>query len=73
LRRPFEEPVTSHAFFIWLRQTGAGTGLVAATMNLLIRLCFGALPHKDVNYFALQHRSCAPMTKDFTGELFVPQ
>jgi hypothetical protein len=44
-----------------------------ATMNLLIRLCFDAPPHKDVNSFALQHKKIRKRDKDFTGELFVPQ
>jgi hypothetical protein len=41
-------------------------------LNLLMRLCFGACPHEYVNYFAPQHKTGALTTKDFTGELFIP-
>jgi coenzyme PQQ precursor peptide PqqA len=41
-----------------------------ANMNLLIRLCFDAPPHKDVNSFALQHKKIRRHDKRFHWRTF---
>jgi coenzyme PQQ precursor peptide PqqA len=41
-----------------------------ATMNILTRLCFGAPPHKDVNYFAPQHKKMGSQSKRFHWRTF---
>jgi hypothetical protein len=41
-------------------------------VNLLIRLWFDGGTQNCVSAFAMQHGKSGYLTKDFTGELFIP-
>jgi hypothetical protein len=70
------EPAAAHKFFIWNSPDKVdreiGIRLFRTTMNPLIRLWFDTPPQIPVNSLAPQHENPGFYSKDFAGELFIP-